>query len=276
MRVFFSLTIMAGVCLIGYSTDLKTKSGAVFHNYEISGVNDKGIAILHDKGSTTITVEDWPDDKKEEIDKRFSKIKARQSKKEQLQQSQKNIIEDIMSNGDPVLITKNSLIGYGGINIKHKIKTMTTLVPGNRKYLLSSDGKIFQHGGNIISLQQYWGELEKERMARSKRMVELGESIEKNELKLEMANLAPRDYQITTTTHAGGGRSHSVTSRRSWQSEAAMRSANTNIADNKSELETLKEEYKKITEEQEQLLANFKDFLKKYPEFAKRYQASSK
>lgn len=49
------------------AADLKTKSGKVYKDYEITGANAGGIVIFHESGTATIAPADWPDALKNEI-----------------------------------------------------------------------------------------------------------------------------------------------------------------------------------------------------------------
>ena len=49
------------------AADLKTKSGKIYKDYEITGANAGGIVIFHESGTATIAPADWPDALKNEI-----------------------------------------------------------------------------------------------------------------------------------------------------------------------------------------------------------------
>lgn len=49
------------------AADLKTKSGKVYKDYEITGANAGGIVIFHESGTATVAPADWPDALKNEI-----------------------------------------------------------------------------------------------------------------------------------------------------------------------------------------------------------------
>ena len=60
------LLILAVPLMVG-AADLKTKSGKVYRDYEITGATSAGIVIFHESGSATVEPADWPDAMKNEI-----------------------------------------------------------------------------------------------------------------------------------------------------------------------------------------------------------------
>lgn len=51
----------------GNDKTLVTKSGETYHNYKITTANAQGITIKHSSGTASVTPENWPDNKKDEI-----------------------------------------------------------------------------------------------------------------------------------------------------------------------------------------------------------------
>lgn len=73
------ILFLIGLGMISEAADLTTKSGKTYKDYEVSGVNDKGITIFHESGTATVAPNDWPDNKKDEIQKLLNKYNEKAS-----------------------------------------------------------------------------------------------------------------------------------------------------------------------------------------------------
>ncbi len=64
LSTLWGVTILAATMC---AADIVTKSGEVFKNYQILGGNEVRIVVSHDGGDSVVLVEDWPDDRRDEL-----------------------------------------------------------------------------------------------------------------------------------------------------------------------------------------------------------------
>lgn len=77
MRHFFLCLILFVPLALLSAKDITTKAGKTYHNYSVAGYSAEGLTILHSTGGVLIPLEEWPDDRKEEVRKYINKIKRR-------------------------------------------------------------------------------------------------------------------------------------------------------------------------------------------------------
>lgn len=59
------------------AADLKTKSGKIYKNYTIIGTCPEGLTILHSNGGGIVSLEEWPENRKEEISRHIARIQKK-------------------------------------------------------------------------------------------------------------------------------------------------------------------------------------------------------
>lgn len=74
--VFLFLILFVPLALLE-AKDITTKSGKTYKNYTVAGYSAEGLTILHSTGGVLVRLEDWPDDRKEEVRKYITKIERR-------------------------------------------------------------------------------------------------------------------------------------------------------------------------------------------------------
>ena len=60
-----------------HAKDITTKSGKTYKGYTVAGYSAEGLTILHSTGGVLVPLEDWPDDRKAEIQSYLTKIERR-------------------------------------------------------------------------------------------------------------------------------------------------------------------------------------------------------
>ena len=74
--IFLFLILFVPLALLE-AKDITTKSGKTYKNYTVAGYSAEGLTILHSTGGVLVRLEDWPDDRKEEVRKYITKIERR-------------------------------------------------------------------------------------------------------------------------------------------------------------------------------------------------------
>ena len=77
MKYFFLFLILFVPLALVQARDITTKSGKTYQNYTVAGYSAEGLTILHSTGGVLIPLEDWPDDRKDEVQKYITKIERR-------------------------------------------------------------------------------------------------------------------------------------------------------------------------------------------------------
>ncbi len=77
MKYFFLLLLLSVPLALMQAKDITTKSGKTYKNYTVAGCSAEGLTILHSTGGVLIPLEDWPEDRKEEVRKYITKIERR-------------------------------------------------------------------------------------------------------------------------------------------------------------------------------------------------------
>ena len=57
--------------------DITTTKGKTYYNYTVASYSAEGLTILHRQGAVMIPLEEWPEDRREEIKKYVAKIEKR-------------------------------------------------------------------------------------------------------------------------------------------------------------------------------------------------------
>ncbi len=77
MKHFFLFFLLVVPLALLQAKDITTKTGKTYKNYTVAGYSAEGLTILHSTGGVLIRLEDWPDDRKEEVQKYITKIERR-------------------------------------------------------------------------------------------------------------------------------------------------------------------------------------------------------
>lgn len=68
--LLFPLTLLQGA-------DITTTKGKTYYNYTVASYSAEGLTILHRQGAVMIPLEEWPENRREEIKKYVAKIEKR-------------------------------------------------------------------------------------------------------------------------------------------------------------------------------------------------------
>ncbi len=77
MKTVAALIVLFAVSIAAAET-LVTKTGKKYRDYEVGGINAKGVNIIYRDGSVNIPLDEWPDDKKSEIAEQLAEYRRSQ------------------------------------------------------------------------------------------------------------------------------------------------------------------------------------------------------